>query len=206
MKKRSDGRYCKQILVGYKSDGTRKMKTVYGKTIKEIEQKVNEIYHQIELDIANNTYERYAGIIKNQINPVFGEILISNIRLNMLQQLINDMSGQYAPATINKTKNVLYQMFKQAVSSQYIIVNPAENLVTPKFYQTDREVIPSAKDYIKKYWGGMLALNADTFYEAYVPENLEFSPYGNRKLNSMCHAWSCTPAFFIRKYFDNAGF
>ena len=157
-------------------------------------------------DIANNTYERYAGIIKNQINPVFGEILISNIRLNMLQQLINDMSGQYAPATINKTKNVLYQMFKQAVSSQYIIVNPAENLVTPKFYQTDREVIPSAKDYIKKYWGGMVALNADTFYEAYVPENLEFSPYGNRKLNSMCHAWSCTPAFFIRKYFDNAGF
>lgn len=68
------------------------------------------------------------------------------------------------------------------------------------------DLLKEAKDYIKKYWGGMVALNADTFYEAYVPENLEFSPYGNRKLNSMCHAWSCTPAFFIRKYFDNDGF
>lgn len=55
--------------------------------------------------------------------------------------------------------------------------------------------------YIKKYWGGMVADGADTFYEAYVPEDPEFSPYGDRKINSMCHAWSCTPAYFIRKYF-----
>lgn len=59
------------------------------------------------------------------------------------------------------------------------------------------------KDYIKKYWGAMVALNADTFYEAFVPENLDFSPYGDRMMNSMCHAWSCTPSFFIRKYFNN---
>ena len=39
MKKRADGRYCKQILIGYNSNGTRIMKNVYGKTIKEVEKK-----------------------------------------------------------------------------------------------------------------------------------------------------------------------
>lgn len=57
-----------------------------------------------------------------------------------------------------------------------------------------------ATEYMKNYWGGMVELGADTFYEAYVPNDLEFSPYGDRKVNSMCHAWSCSPAYFIRKY------
>ena len=39
MKKRADGRYCKQIFIGYKPDGTRRMKTIYGKTIREVEKK-----------------------------------------------------------------------------------------------------------------------------------------------------------------------
>ena len=57
------------------------------------------------------------------------------------------------------------------------------------------------KEYIKLIWGGMIELGADTFYEVYVPDDPEFSPYGDRKINSLCHAWSCTPSYFIRKYF-----
>lgn len=63
-------------------------------------------------------------------------------------------------------------------------------------------MMKEAAEYIKEYWGGMVKLGADTFYEAYVPDDLDFSPYGDKKLNSMCHAWSCTPAYFIRKYFE----
>lgn len=57
-----------------------------------------------------------------------------------------------------------------------------------------------AEKYIKEYWGGMIRLGADTFFEVYVPDDAEFSPYGDRMINSMCHAWSCTPSYFIRKY------
>lgn len=60
---------------------------------------------------------------------------------------------------------------------------------------TDEE----AFNYIKKIWGGMAKLGTDTFFEVYVPEDPEFSPYGDRLINSMCHAWSCTPSYFIRK-------
>ncbi len=57
-----------------------------------------------------------------------------------------------------------------------------------------------AVQYLKKFWGGMVELGADTFWEAYVPDDLDFSPYNDRMINSLCHAWSCTPSYFIRKY------
>ena len=61
-------------------------------------------------------------------------------------------------------------------------------------------LVDTAKDYIRNIWGGMVKDGADTFYEIYVPDDPDFSPYGDRKINSMCHACSCTPTYFIRKY------
>lgn len=58
-----------------------------------------------------------------------------------------------------------------------------------------------AKKYVEDYWGGMVRLGADTFWEYYVPDNHLFSSYnGYTLLNSYCHAWSCTPIYFIVNY------
>ena len=51
----------------------------------------------------------------------------------------------------------------------------------------------------------MAQLGADTFWEVFVPENLDVSPYGDSIINSFCHAWSCTPSYFIRKYLNKRG-
>ena len=60
----------------------------------------------------------------------------------------------------------------------------------------------AAMDYMKYYWGGMLRHGADTFWELYNPENPAESPYGSSIVNSYCHAWSCTPTYLLRKYFN----
>ena len=171
MKKRADGRYCKQILVGYMPNGKRKMKTIYGKTIKEVEKKSRELYGQIDsglkicdditvaewsdiwlktfkTNIANNTYARYQGIIENQIKPIIGDIPLVSVRLNIIQGMINDLKDSYSSATIKKIKAVLYQIFKQAVKSQYIITNPVDGVDTPQLQQTDRT--PISEECIKK--------------------------------------------------------
>ena len=58
-----------------------------------------------------------------------------------------------------------------------------------------------ARKYVEDYWGGMVRLGADTFWEYYVPDNQLFSSYnGYTLLNSYCHAWSCTPVYFIVNY------
>lgn len=57
-----------------------------------------------------------------------------------------------------------------------------------------------AIDEIKAYWGKMVDYGADTFWELFDPQNPSYSPYGSKIINSYCHAWSCTPAWFIRQY------
>lgn len=57
-----------------------------------------------------------------------------------------------------------------------------------------------ARQYLTDYWGGMVSKGADTFWEAYDPQDDYLSPYGFFPVNSACHAWSCTPVYFIQKY------
>lgn len=52
---------------------------------------------------------------------------------------------------------------------------------------------------LRYYWGGMVERGADSFWELYNPENPEESPYGGAIVNSYCHAWSCGPAWFLRR-------
>ena len=61
-------------------------------------------------------------------------------------------------------------------------------------------LVDEAVAYIRNIWGGMVALGTDTFFEAYVSGDPSFSPYDDNKVNSMCHAWSCTATYFLRKY------
>jgi len=51
---------------------------------------------------------------------------------------------------------------------------------------------------IRNYWGAMVNYGADTFWEIFRPGEDFFSPYGDVRNNSSCHAWSCTPSYFLR--------
>ncbi|WP_036601740.1 family 78 glycoside hydrolase catalytic domain [Olivibacter sitiensis] len=57
-----------------------------------------------------------------------------------------------------------------------------------------------AKETMLNYWGAMVEKGADTFWEVYDPADEYRSPYNFYPINSYCHAWSCTPVYFIRKY------
>lgn len=79
--------------------------------------------------------------------------------------------------------------------------------VTPYMYHyyvqalIDSGLEDEAKEVMLSYWGAMLDAGADTFFELFDPENPDASPYGSRAANSYCHAWSCTPSYFLRNYF-----
>ncbi len=82
----------------------------------------------------------------------------------------------------------------------------AHKMVTPYMYHHYVDALihagktEKALDVLRRYWGGMAAEGADTFWELYNPENPMESPYGGSIVNSYCHAWSCGPAYFLRKY------
>lgn len=83
---------------------------------------------------------------------------------------------------------------------------PVQNIATPYMYSHITEALfeaglkEEAVELMKNYWGKMISLGADTFWEAFDPNNPDYSPYGSPIISSYCHAWSCTPVYLIQKY------
>ena len=83
---------------------------------------------------------------------------------------------------------------------------PVTGIATPYMYHHIVEALfeaglrDEAVSLMKNYWGKMIDLGADTFWEAFDPSQPDYSPYGSPIVNSYCHAWSCTPVYLIRKY------
>lgn len=94
------------------------------------------------------------------------------------------------------------ELMKEMVENQF----PITGIATPYMYHHVVEALfaaglnDEAIDLMKNYWGKMLEMGADTFWEAFKPEDPSFSPYGSPIISSFCHAWSCTPAYLIDKY------
>ncbi|MCM1026167.1 MAG: hypothetical protein NC432_07010 [Roseburia sp.] len=82
-------------------------------------------------------------------------------------------------------------------------------MVTPYMYHNYIDALlllgekEKALQKLEEYWGGMAEQGADTFWELYNPKNPAESPYGGAIVNSYCHAWSCAPAYFLRKYYQD---
>lgn len=50
---------------------------------------------------------------------------------------------------------------------------------------------------IREYWGAIIKTGASTFYEVYKSDDPFYSPYKQTWVNSACHAWSCSPIYFM---------
>lgn len=100
----------------------------------------------------------------------------------------------------NDSKNVMQSTMNRLF--------PIRNIATPYMYHHIVEALfmTDFKDegiaLMKDYWGKMIKMGADTFWEAFMPDNADYSPYGNPLVTSYCHAWSCTPVYLIRKYLN----
>ncbi len=144
MKKRGDGRYCKQIFLGYNSDGSRKFKTIYGKTIKEIESKEVEIKSQLKHDtyiendkitvdiwakewfetyksnLEYNTMFMYQNSIEKHIIPMIGNILLSQIKTIQLQKMLNEIVAQGKTRTAEICRLTIKQIMECAYQEKLI--------------------------------------------------------------------------------------
>lgn len=95
----------------------------------------------------------------------------------------------------------------QAILKNLNHIKRAIRPVTPYMYHVYIEALLMAgmkeEAYLKmnEYWGAMLNEGADTFYEIFDPSHPNASPYGGKIIHSYCHAWSCGPSYFLRKYY-----
>ena len=117
-----------------------------------------------------------------------GQISYASQIWMILAEIVDESTGKQILNNIEKYKDAV------KLNSPYAYHHYIQALI-------DVEMKEEAYSKMHEYWGGMIRKNTDTFWEIYNPENPDVSPYGGIVVHSFCHAWSCTPTYFLRKYY-----
>lgn len=149
-----------------------------------------ETLKKMEKYSIDNLYDEVKGLF------VSGEKKEINIASQVWMVLAHVMNDELNNNLMIRTVEKLFPIKKVATPYMY------HHIVQALFEANMNE---EAIDLMKKYWGKMISLGADTYWEAFEPEKTDFSPYGSPIVNSYCHAWSCTPVYLINKYINQNG-
>jgi len=150
---------------------------------KEI-QDVPGLIKKMTSAVKKEYYDRKTGLFISQENP----------QVSYASQIWMVLSGV---ATVKEGRLALQKL--QEISG---VCRPGTPYLFHYYIQSliDCGLEDKAREEMVNFWGGMIDKGADTFWEAYDPQDDFISPYNFYPLNSYCHAWSCTPVYFIRKY------
>jgi len=113
-KKRADGRYCTHVVIGSKPDGAALRKTIYAKTIRELEEKVAVLRRQAGMGTVVNdggitvndwsdlwltssksgveykTMEMYKLLVNNYVKKYIGFMKLRDVKTIHLQRVVNE--------------------------------------------------------------------------------------------------------------------
>lgn len=156
---RKDGRWVASIQSGFKENGKPNIKTKYAKTQAEAKRKlkelIKEIYTPIEEVITNNSlvreycdnwlqnvqsnilkpssYDRKEITLENQVYPLIGDICMSQVSFDDIQDMINELKKQdLSYSTIKKAYEAINGCFKYALIKGDINKNPCIGVTLPK--------------------------------------------------------------------------
>ena len=117
--KRPDGTWWARITIGKDENGKQKRRAFYGKTRKEVQEKltaaVNDVNNDVYIEpssmtvsiwldtwledykkrsVRTNTYLGLCYYVNYHIKPVLGSIKLKDLRPEMVQRLINELSDK----------------------------------------------------------------------------------------------------------------
>ena len=180
IRKRSDGRWEGQSTIGYDDKtGKRIRKSVYGKSQKEVRQKISKVSTELDegiylepskltlsdwLDIwlkeytfdkKYSTVKGYKAQIKKHIRPGLGKYNLSQINPMLLQRFFNNLSlpddegNVLSPKSIKNVHIILSGILQQAVENEMIAKNPCKKVKLPKVFKKD--IVPLTDDQVKEF-------------------------------------------------------
>lgn len=171
-KKRPDGRYATSTIVGYTDDGKPKRKTLYGRTIMELDKKVAEfkslqnkgiIINDEGMTVEQwgtkwlklyksakeyNTYEMYLNALNAHIIPEIGGIRLSALKSHHIQEMLNDIIsvGHYRTAEI--VRLTIKQIIQQAIINEYIYKDVSLKVSLPQSQKKEKRALSNEEKAI----------------------------------------------------------
>ncbi len=176
IRQRSDGRWEARYTVGFDTGtGKQIQKSVYGKTQKEVRQKLAQATSEIDtgeyvepskMNVANwlkiwlsdytgnvkpFTLRAYQDRINLHVVPALGAVKLSALSAPMVQKFINGLGKEQdgkkglAPKTIKNVHGVLHKALLQAVLLGYIRTNPADHCTLPRIEKAEIKPLDNEK-------------------------------------------------------------
>lgn len=164
------------IMVGFKPNGKPDRKQFYGKTQKEVKEKLEEYKRKISMGILNEekiilqdwfytwlfdyrkqdlkpkSFDRYYGIYKNYVNnTTLGKIKLCDLRTTHLQRHYNNLLNQgVTPTTIKQLNTNLKTCLGEAERQGYILKNWCKLVTLPKI-EDNKEIKVLTKEEQSKF-------------------------------------------------------
>lgn len=170
--KRKDGTWCCAVFCGIKEDGKKKRKYLYGKTKKEVEEKLRKfttdiaeygtsidectitvqewlythMFTNLHGTISPGTFEVYVITYETHIKGSWlGSMLLKDVRLIHLQQFFKDKT-YLSDATMHKIQILLNGSFKTAILNNLIRSNPFVGFKAPKSKKATKTIEVLTRD------------------------------------------------------------
>lgn len=164
-KKRPDGRYATSTIVGYDDNGKPKRKTLYGRTIMELDKKVAEfkslqnkgiIINDEGMTVEQwgkkwlelyksakeyNTYTMYQNVLNKHIIPQLGDIRLNALKSHHIQELLNDIIQKGHHRTAEIVKLTIKQMIQQAIINEYIYKDVSLKVSLPQSKKKEKRAL-----------------------------------------------------------------
>ena len=164
------------IQIGFKPNGSPDRKQFYGKTQKEVKEKLEDYKRKMSMGILNEekitiqdwfytwlfdyrkqdlkpkSFDRYYGIYKNYINnTTLGKIKLCDLRTTHLQRHYNNLLNQgVTPTTIKQLNTNLKTCLGEAERQGYILKNYCKLVTLPKI-EDNKEIKVLTKEEQSKF-------------------------------------------------------
>jgi integrase len=158
----SDGRWCATIDLERGINGKRRKRYIYGKTRKEVIDKLKALHHDISTGISTErqtvevflqrwlsevakqrnktrTYEGYDRIVALYLIPHLGHIVLTKLTERHVQTMINKLA--LAPNTVRNIRAVLRRALNQALRWRLVPYNVATLVETPRITQEEMSAL-----------------------------------------------------------------
>lgn len=174
IRKRSDGRWEARYTVGFDpATGKQKQKSIYGKTQKEVRERLAEITTELDdgtymeptkntvsewlevwleiyvrFSVKPYTLDAYQRVCRNYLSPALGMLRLSALTAPQIQHFYNSllMEKNLSPKTVRNIHGIFHRAMEQAVKLGMIRSNPTELCDLPKARRKD--IHPMEQDKI----------------------------------------------------------
>lgn len=193
IRQRADGTWEARYTTG-RDPGTGKQirKSVYGKTQKEVRQKLTQATAALDegtykepskmtlgqwmdiwvddylVDVKPLTVSSYTDHIRNHIKPALGAVRLEELTTHNIQNMYNkigkgkDDKPPLSPKTIKNIHGVLHRILKQAVEVGYLRFNPSDACKWPKVIK--KEITPLDEEQSKAFLQAIVGHRFQTLY------------------------------------------